>query len=69
MEPGQSYDCHSNGEVTLEGIINSFPPDKMGAFGGRYIQMHFHEWKLCILIKISLKFVPKGPINSTSALV
>ena len=26
--------------------------------------MHFREWKLCILIKISLKFVPKGPIDN-----
>ena len=25
--------------------------------------------KLCILIRISLKFVPKGPVNDTSALV
>ena len=31
--------------------------------------MHFREWKFCILIKISLKFVPKGPIDNNPALV
>ena len=30
--------------------------------------MHFLEWKW-ISIKISLKFVPKGPINNIPALV
>ena len=31
--------------------------------------MHFREWKFCILIKISLKFVPKGPTDNNPALV
>ena len=30
--------------------------------------MHFQEWKFCISIQISLKFVPKGPIDNKSAL-
>ena len=34
-----------------------------------YFQMHFHEWKFCILIKISPKFVPKHPIDNNPALV
>ena len=31
--------------------------------------MHFGEKKFGILIKISLKFVPKGPIDNEPALV
>ena len=31
--------------------------------------MHFREWKICIFIKISLQFVPKGPIDKNPALV
>ena len=31
--------------------------------------MHFCEWKFGISIRISLKFVPKGPIDNKSALV
>ena len=33
-------------------------------FRRQYFQMHFHEKKCCNLIKISLKFVPKGPIDT-----
>ena len=35
----------------------------------RQFQMHFIEWKYLNLIKISLKFVPKGQINIIPALV
>ena len=31
--------------------------------------MRFHEWKICISIQISQKFIPKGPIDNKSALV
>ena len=31
--------------------------------------MHFLEWKLCISIKISLKFVPQCTVNNIPALV
>ena len=31
--------------------------------------MYFHEWKVCILIRILHKFVPNGPIDNDSALV
>ena len=31
--------------------------------------MHFREWNVCIFIHISLKFVPKGPIDNNSSLV
>ena len=33
------------------------------------IQMHFVNEKFCILITISQKFVPKGPIDNNQALV
>ena len=35
----------------------------------RHFQMHFFNENVYILITISLKFVPKGPINNISALV
>ena len=31
--------------------------------------MHFDEWKFCISIPISLKFVPNSPIGIESVLV
>ena len=31
-------------------------------------QMYFREWKFCILIKISLKFVREGPIDNNLAI-
>ena len=50
--------------------INSSPPGQNGRrFRRRYFQMHFREWKVFIAIKISLKFVPKGPIGNNPALV
>ena len=36
----------------------------MAAISQMKFWMHFREWKFCILIKIQLKFVPKGPIDS-----
>ena len=41
----------------------------MAAISRRYFQVHFRDKKFCILIKILLKFVPKGPIDNISALV
>ena len=41
----------------------------MALFRRRYFQMHFGERKVFILIKISLKFVPKCPIDIKPALV
>ena len=34
-----------------------------------HFQIHFCEWKIWILIEISLKFVPKGTIDNMQALV
>ena len=38
-------------------------------FRRRYFEMHFCEWKVFVLIKISLKCVSKGPIDNNPALV
>ena len=43
--------------------------DKMAAILQTIIHMHLVNEKFCILIKISLKIVPKGPIDNKSALV
>ena len=45
------------------------PWTKWPPFHRRHFQMHFLNEKFCISISISLKFVPKGPINNKSALV
>ena len=45
------------------------PWTKWPPFRRWYFQMHFREWKLCILIKISLNLVRKGPIDNNPTLV
>ena len=35
----------------------------------RHFQMHFVNETLCVLIRMSLKFVPEGPIDNNSTLV
>ena len=42
---------------------------KWPPFSGRHFQLHFLEWKCLNAIKISLKFVPRGPIIIIPALV
>ena len=42
---------------------------KWQPFCRRQFQIHFHVRNSCILIQISLKFVPKGPITNIPALV
>ena len=44
------------------------PWTKWSPFRRRYFHMHFRDEIFCILIKISLKFVPKGPIDNNPAL-
>ena len=51
-------------------IINSFPPGHNGRhFTDEIFKCIFSKEKFCILIQISLKFVPKIPIDNNSALV
>ena len=38
-------------------------------FRRRHFQTHFLEWNVCISINISLKFIPKGPIDNKPLLV
>ena len=46
--------------------FNSFPPAQSGH---HFADDIFVNEKFCILIKISLKFVPEGPIDNNPALV
>ena len=58
-----------NSDCALFTYINSYPPTKWPPFHRKHIHMHFVNEKLCILIKISWKFVPKGPIHNKPVLV
>ena len=50
--------------------VNSSPPGQNGCrFADGIFRCIFLNEKLCIFIKISLKFVPKGPIGNNSVLV
>ena len=42
---------------------------KIAVISRQHFQMHLLVWKCINLIKISLKFIPKGPFNNTPALV
>ena len=48
--------------------LNHLPLDKMGAILADIFKYIFINEKLRILIPISLKFVPRGPIDNDSAL-
>ena len=50
--------------------VNSSPPGQNGRrFADDSFRCIFVNEKFCILIKISLTFVPKGPIDNNPALV
>ena len=50
--------------------INSSPPGQNGRhFADNIFRCIFVNEKFCILIIISLKFVPKGPIDNNPALI
>ena len=47
--------------------INSYPPGQNSRnFADEIFVCFFLNEKFCILIKISMKFVPKGPIDNKS---
>ena len=55
---------------TLGQVLTQLPLDKMAdTFTDDIFKYIFVNEKFCILIKISLKFVPKGPIDNKTALV
>ena len=56
--------------VTRPQWVNSCPPGQNGRhFPGRHFKCISMNEKVCILIRISLKIVPRGPINNIAALV
>ena len=64
----------SNMRMTIfEALAKSFNSSSQGQNGRHFaddiFRCIFVDEKLCILIKISLKFVPKGPIDNKLALV
>ena len=60
----------ANTTIVVGSIFNSSPPGQNGRhFADDSFKCIFVNEKFCILIKISLKFVPKGPIDNTPALV
>ena len=65
MSPDQQYDCCVN-----DSTLNPSPPGQNGRdFAEDIFRCIFVNEKFCILIKISLKFVPKDPIGNNLALV
>ena len=50
--------------------VNSSPPGQNGRhFADDIFKCIFVNEEFCIFIKISLKFIPKGPIDNNPALV
>ena len=65
----QSVESHS-GESWWWFSFNTLRPrQKLPQFRRWHLQMHFLNETVRISIQISLKFVPKGPINNITALV
>ena len=58
----------SSRQVTAS-LFNSSPPGQNGRHFADVFRYIFMIEKFCILIKISLKFVPKGPIDNNQASV
>ena len=61
--------CRCNDDQVPTTKLTHPPSTKWPPFTRRHFQMHFHEWKALYLIRISLKFVPNGPINNIPALI
>ena len=63
-------DCKISPFLSRLQCVNSSPPGQNGCHFSYYaFKCIFMKEKFCILIPISLKFVPKGAINSKLALV
>ena len=63
-------DSHLNWGICYNVAINSSPPGQNGRdFGDDIFNCIFMNEIFCILIQISLKFDPDGPINDIPALV
>ena len=56
--------------VIIVMIVNTSPPEQNDRhFADDIFRCIFVNEKFCILIKISLKFIPEGPIDNIPALV
>ena len=66
---GACTNCFSFTIVVTRWWLTHPPWTKWPPFHRQHFQMHFHNEKFCIPIQISLKFVPKGPIDNNPALV
>ena len=67
-----SKQCQQNAGVVVNGltVMDPWTPGQNGHhFADDIFRCNFMNEKLCILIKISLKFVPKDPIDDNPALV
>ena len=55
----------STAQIHYSGSFNSSPPGQNDRhFADNIFRCIFMKEKFCILIKISLKFVPEGPIDN-----
>ena len=62
--------CGMDTTSSTSTVLNSSPPGQNGRlFADDIFRCIFVNEKFCILIKISLKFVPKSQINNNPALV
>ena len=59
-----------NSLLVVQDIVNSSLPEQNGRhFADDLFKCIFMNEKVCILIRILLNFVPKGPIDNNSVLV
>ena len=66
----QGSGCWHHNNIHIFWVFNSSPPGQNGChFVEDVLRCIFMNKKFCILIKISLKFVPRGPIDNNPALV
>ena len=66
----EMIDYVKSGDEIYVQPFNSCPPGQNGRhFADNVFQMHFMKEKFCILIRISLNFVSKNPIDYKLALV
>ena len=63
------YDRIHTHEITVWPVKTHLPWAKWPPFRRRYFHVNFRERKILYFVKISLKFVPKGPIDNNPILV
>ena len=53
----------------MDNNLHTLRPEQNNHCFSDIFQVHFLEVKFCLVIQITLKFVPEGPIDNNSALV